>query len=42
MDMKHRILGDKVNAAARRRGSVHRSGGRWEVGDYGSKEKDYL
>ncbi len=43
MDGKDRVLGDSdVSGAARRRGAVHRQGDRWQEGDYGRKEKDFL
>ncbi len=43
MDGKDRHLGDsEVSGSARRRGAVHRQGDRWQEGDYGRKEKDYL
>jgi hypothetical protein len=43
MDGKDRVLGDsEVSGSARRRGAVHRQGDRWQEGDYGRKEKDYL
>jgi hypothetical protein len=43
MDGKDRVMGDRdVSGSARRRGAVHRQGDRWQEGDYGRKEKDYL
>jgi len=39
-DGKGRVLGEGVSAAARRRGSVHRKGERWDDGDFGRKERD--
>lgn len=40
MDGKDRILGQGISAVARRRGSKHRSGERWNRGDYGRKDMD--
>lgn len=43
MDGKDRVMEDSgVSGSARRRGAVHRQGDRWQEGDYGRKEKDYL
>lgn len=41
-DGKDRISGDAVSGSARRRGVVHRQGNRWNDGDFGQKDKDYL
>ena len=41
MDQKDRIIGSgSVSGAARRKGTVHRTGSRWIKGDYGSKDSD--
>jgi hypothetical protein len=37
-DGKHRVLGEGVSAAARRKGAVHRK--EWDEGDFGRKIKD--
>ena len=42
MDSKDRVLGQGISAVARRRGSKHRNGRRWDAGDYGSKDIDRL
>ena len=43
MDGKDRVMSDsQVSGSARRRGAVHRQGDRWQEGDFGRKEKDYL
>ena len=42
MDSKNRVLGQGVSAVARRRPAKHRRADRWNEGDYGNKEGDYL
>ena len=40
IDAKDRVLGQGVSGAARRKPVVHRTGDRWNSGDYGSKPSD--